>query len=215
MSVRRSDPALRRLTPDDRRQQILATARELLGRHAIDELSVEVVAKEAGVSAGLLFHYFGSQNKFRQAVVQRAAEELLSHLAPDPALSPAEQLRSGIETFVTYVGRHPAVYLAVVRFSKSGNDLGVLHRTVRATLAQWILTGLEQSGLPAIPTVSMTIAGWLAFMEEAVLDWLDKRQITREELVTLCERSAYQLVAAALDDPERWEKVRAAMQQRH
>jgi AcrR family transcriptional regulator len=210
----RSDSSARRLPPDDRRQQILATARRLLDTRTIDDISVEAVAEEAGVSPGLLFHYFGSQRKFRHAIVQMAAEELLGKLAPDPALSPAEQLRSGIETFVSYVARHPVMYLAVVRFSKSGNDLGTLHRTVRATLAEWILTGLAGAGMPTTPAVTLSVSGWLAFMEEAVLSWLEQPRMTRAELVGLCERAVYQLLAGALDDPQHWDEIRTAIEQR-
>lgn len=210
----RSDSSARRLTPGDRRQQILTTARRLLDNRAIDDISVEAVAKEAGVSPGLLFHYFGSQRKFRDAIVQVAADELLGQLAPDPALSPAEQLRSGIETFIAFVAAHPAIYLAVVRFSKSGNHLGTMHRTVRATLAEWILAGLAGAGTPMTPAVKTTVSGWLAFMEEAVLNWLDQPRMTRAELVDLCERSVYQLLAGAVDDPRRWEELRAAIEQR-
>ncbi|OAH11910.1 hypothetical protein [Streptomyces jeddahensis] len=143
-----------------------------------------------------------------------AAEELVGQLAPDPALSPAEQLRSGIETFVAYVAHHPAMYLAVVRFSKSGNDLGTLHRTVRSTLGEWLLTGLAGAGMPMTPAVTLSVSGWLAFMEETVLSWLDQPQMTRVELVGLCERAVYQLLAGALDDPQQWQEIRTAIERR-
>ena len=47
-----------RLATVERRRQILETARELLDTESIDDISVEAVAKHAGVSPGPLFHYY-------------------------------------------------------------------------------------------------------------------------------------------------------------
>ncbi|MEZ0093165.1 TetR/AcrR family transcriptional regulator [Streptacidiphilus sp. EB129] len=201
-----------RLSPTDRKVQILAAARGLLERRPIDALSVESVAEEAGVSPGLLFHYFGSQRKLRQAVLRAVADELLDHVRPDPALSLGEQLRSGIEAFVDQVSRHPSVYLAVVRLtSTSGNpETRALHRAIRATFTVWITDGLTGAGLPPTPAVDLALHGWQAFVEEVVAAWLDQPagdRMPRADLVDLCERGCYQLVMLAVDDPGHWERI--------
>ncbi|WP_241255634.1 TetR/AcrR family transcriptional regulator, partial [Candidatus Protofrankia californiensis] len=165
--VRPPGPRGTRLLPSDRRSQILAAARRILERGTIDDISVETVAAEAGVSPGLLFHYFGSQRRFRHAVLQAVAEDLLGRLRPDPSLHPGEQLRTGVETFVEYVSRHPDIYQAVTRLD-SGSDMRALHRSTRATLAGWITEGLASAGAPAAPALTMAVAGWLAYMEEVV-----------------------------------------------
>jgi AcrR family transcriptional regulator len=195
-----------RLPPTDRRTQILAAARRVLEVRSIDEISVETVATEAGVSPGLLFHYFGSQRTFRHAVLQSATDELLAHIRPDPALSPAEQLRAGLDTFVEYVSRHPAIYRAVTRLN-SGTGIRTLHRSARTTLAGWLGEALAGAGMPAGPALALVVSGWLAYVEEVVLAWLDRPEIERTELIGLCERGFYQLVMVALDDPRAWEQI--------
>lgn len=195
-----------RMPPTDRRSQILAAARRVLEVRTIDDLSVEAVATEAGVSPGLLFHYFGSQRKFRHAVLVAAAEELLAHVRPDPALSPAEQLRAGAGTFVEYVSRYPTIYQAVTRLHR-GADVRSLHTSARATLAGWITEAITGAGVRITPAMSLAVTGWLAYMEEVVLAWLDEPVLSRAELIDLCERSFYQLARAALDDDEQWEQV--------
>ncbi|AEH09343.1 MULTISPECIES: TetR/AcrR family transcriptional regulator [Protofrankia] len=195
-----------RLLPSDRRGQLLAAARHLLERGTIDDVRIETVAAEAGVSPGLLFHYFGSQRGFRHAVLRAAAEELLDHLRPDPSLAPGEQLRAGVETFVEYVCRHPDVYLAITRLD-GGSDMRTLHRSTRATLAGWLTEGLTTAGAPATPALTMAVAGWLAYMEEVVLTWLDQPAMDRADLVNLCERTCYQIVMAALNDSEQYERL--------
>ncbi|MBE8477530.1 TetR/AcrR family transcriptional regulator [Streptomyces justiciae] len=208
-----STPRGSRLLPSERRDQILAVARQTLEKQTIDDITVESVAGEAGVSPGLLFHYFGSQRKFRHAILQAASDELLTHLRPDPSLSPVEQLRTGIETFVAYVARHPAVYRAVTRLN-TGGTVRTLHSSVRATLAGWITEAFVAADAPASPALGMSVAGWLAYMEEVVLAWLDKPDIEQDELIDLCERVFYQIVMVTLDDTEQYEQLLSRMQER-
>lgn len=195
-----------RMLPTDRRAQILAAARRVLEHRPIDDVSVEAVASEAGVSPGLLFHYFGSQRGFRYAVLEMAAEELLSHVRPDPALSVAEQLRTGVETFVDYVSRFPTLYVAVTRLNR-GTDVRQLHSSARGAIGGWITEGIESVGVDLTPSLRLTVTAWLAFMEEAVLGWLARPELTKAELIDMCERSFYRLAEGAVDDGERWQEI--------
>jgi AcrR family transcriptional regulator len=216
-----TEPAARRLAPADRRRQLLGVAKSLLESHSIDDISVETVAAAAGVSPGLLFHYFGTQRKFRHAVIQNAARELLAQLRPDPWLSPAEQLHAAIETFAVRVAQQPRLYLAVVRSSsdRSNGDLSSLHRRVRAVLADWLTSGLAQAGVPITPAVTISVTGWLAFAEEALVTWVTSSSapadngpvLSTEELVALCERACYRLLADAINDRDRWAVIEQAI----
>jgi AcrR family transcriptional regulator len=206
--------ASRRLAPSERRRQILDTARGLLETGTLEEISVESVARHAGVSPGLLFHYFGSQRRFRHAVLQAAARDLLDRIAPDPALSPAEHLHTALARFTDYVAHNPGRYLAVVRFSSANRELRDLHSSVRAVFADWLLAGLGTAGVPGTQAVRATIGGWLAFVEEALLTWLDDPQMSQEELVDLCERACYAVVEAAVADPARWAEIEVRVRQR-
>jgi AcrR family transcriptional regulator len=202
-------PRASRLAPADRRKQILGTARRLAESGEIQQISVETVAARAGVSTGLLFHYFGTQRKFRQAVIEEIAGDLLAQVEPDPALSPAQQLHAGLETFVAYVARRPELYLAVVR--TVDEDLVDLHRTMRSTLAAWLASGLSKAGAPIVPAITATVTGWLAFTEEAVLGWLADPAMTQAELVALCERACLLLLEAAVSDTAGRDRLAAAL----
>lgn len=217
------EPAARRLAPGARRRQILAAGRSLLETRSLEDISVETVAELVGVSPGLLFHYFGTQRKFRRAVIQAAARELLVQMRPDPGLSPAAQLHAALGTFTANVVRHPGLYLAVVRYN---SDLSALHWNVRAVLGDWLVTGLAQAGVPVTPAIRMTIAGWLAFTEEALLNWIAEAnpspapaeasqtpRLTEAELVALCELACYRLLELAVADPARWPDIEQAITQ--
>jgi AcrR family transcriptional regulator len=201
------------MLPTERQAQILTAARRILEGRPIEDISVEAVASEAGVSPGLLFHYFGSQRKFRQAVLEMAATELLEHVRPDPELSPAEQLRAGVDTFIDYVSRFPTIYQAVTRLNR-GADVRALHTSTRTAIAAWIYEAVEGAGVEMTPALRLTVTGWLAYMEEAVLAWLAAPDIGKEELAGMCERSFSLLARGALDDEQRWEEIEEALGRR-
>ncbi len=78
-----------RLQVDERRRQLLEFGAELFTRHAFDELSMAAIAREAGVSKALLYHYFPSKADFFEATLRQAADELAARTDPDPDLPPA------------------------------------------------------------------------------------------------------------------------------
>ena len=75
-------PARSRLSPDERRAQLLDLGVRLLAARSIDELSIDLLAEEAGISRGLLYHYFGNKHAFHEAVVRRACDDLIAQTAP-------------------------------------------------------------------------------------------------------------------------------------
>ena len=72
-----------RLRPDARRAQLIALGVDMLATRTLDELSVEDIATEAGISRGLLFHYFASKQEFHLEVARAAAQELIARTEPD------------------------------------------------------------------------------------------------------------------------------------
>ncbi|MGH3167467.1 MAG: TetR/AcrR family transcriptional regulator [Trebonia sp.] len=201
----------RRLAPGDRRRQILSVARELLDFKPLDDITVEEAAERAGVSPGLVFHYFGTQHKLRRAVAEDVAAELLVQLAPDPSLSHVDQLHGALDRFTEYVARRPRLFLAVTRVAGASQDLRELHAAIRATMGDWLVEALRDVGVDDTPALRATISGWIAYTEEIVLDWLTEPALTRPEVVGLCETACYQLVRGTIGDEERWQRVAAAL----
>ena len=75
---KREPPAARRrrLSVDDRRDELLRVGMELFSTRAYDEIWVEEIADRAGVSRGLLYHYFPTKRDFYVAVNRAAAAEV-------------------------------------------------------------------------------------------------------------------------------------------
>jgi AcrR family transcriptional regulator len=179
-----------RLRPDERRAQILAAARRVLLADPHRELTVELVAAEAGVSPALLFHYFGSKKKFQYAVIEEAAAEVMLRTAPDPSLPPGERLRSGIRAFVRAVLEAPQLYRATLLMSAAGDpDVRALHSEVRQVFSQWVIGAVAERGITVTPTVELACHGWQGYVEQTLLLWIDNPTVSASVLEHLCEQS--------------------------
>ena len=183
----------------------------ILDTRPLEDITVEEAAQRSGVSAGLVFHYFGTQRKFRRALAGEAAQELLAQLAPDPARSHVEQLHGALDRFTTSVAKRPGLFFAVIRVAGGNQDLRDLYAGIRTTMSEWLVDALRDAGVPDTPALAATVAGWLAFSEEVVLGWLTQQEMAREEVVALCETACYRLVQAVVADPVRWRQVEEAL----
>lgn len=176
-----------RLSPDARRAQLIELGVQMLATRTLEDLSVEALADEAGISRGLLFHYFRSKQEFRLEVVRACARELIERTEPDPSLPPLEQLTTSLGAYVDYVTENRDVYVSLVRGAASGDAAlrEVSHET-RTELANRVLKNLDVLGLPHEARTELAVRGWVAFCEEVVVSWLAADdQLPRDELLTL------------------------------
>src|SRR3954453_19978726 len=149
MAAPRSNEKRTRLDPVARRAQLIALGVEMLATRTLDALSVEDIAQKAGISRGLLFHYFSSKQEFHIEVARAAAAELLERTAPDTSLPPLEALRGALTAFVGYVEENPDNYKSLVRGAASGDaDMRAIFDGTRATMAGRIVGVLGDLGLP-------------------------------------------------------------------
>jgi len=188
-----------RLAPDERRTQLLDLGVRLLATRSVEELSVELLAEEAGISRGLLYHYFGGKHAFHEAVVRRAADELIARTAPPPAGDPVERLLISTGAYVDYVVENYEGYLSLVKGASSGNAaLRSIHDEVRRALTDRIFDE-DQSGLvPDTPGTRLVVRGWSAMVEETALTWAAGDDgIPRDALVVSLAQSLQALVDVA------------------
>lgn len=176
-----------RLEPDARRAHLLAVGAAVFGSKAYDEVQIDQIAQQAGVSRGLLYHYFPSKRAFFAAIVQLGYDEILEVTRPDPALSPAAQLRAGLEAYFDYVQSHPHMYRAIFRGAASSE--ASVQKVVNRNLdqqARRILLGMGVSGGKS-SLAHVAVRAWMAFLIQAVLDWLDQGALgNRQQLIAVC-----------------------------
>lgn len=99
----------RRLSPADRRNELLALGAEVFGQRPYDEVRIDEIAERAGVSRALMYHYFPDKRAFFAAVVQAEGERLFAATStpPDPGQSLFGQLRAGVMAYLRYDEEHP------------------------------------------------------------------------------------------------------------
>jgi AcrR family transcriptional regulator len=174
-------PAYTRLDVDERRRQLLELGAELFTRHGYEELSMARIARQAGISKALLYHYFPSKQAYFSATLEQAAEELAEVTAPDPERPPVEQLSASLDAYLGWVERHMGAYDKLIRSVGAVPEVRELVERVRGETADRILAGISPGRDPA-PTLRAAVRGWLWFMDGAVLDWIEHRDIDRAKL---------------------------------
>ncbi len=186
-----------RLSPEARRAQLLELGVQMLTSRTLDELSVEALAEQAGISRGLLFHYFKNKQEFHRAVVQQAADDLLETTAPDFALDPLPRLTQSLEHYVDYVRVNYHAYISLVRGAASGDEaLREIFDRTRAELTSRITDNVAVFGLSDGPAVRLLARGWSAMVEEAVLAWVPDPQISEPELLRVLTAALPAVLAA-------------------
>lgn len=175
---RRPEPRTR-LDPEARRAQLLALGLSIFSERPYDEVSIDDLAREAGISKGLLYHYFPTKRDFYVAALREAARQLLeltSFGSDRPAL---EQLREGLDVYHAHVSRHGASYAALLR-GGIGSDREVVRilDEIRELFIGRIVRGLGLREAPT-PLLHSALRGWIGFLEVTVLDWIERRRVDR------------------------------------
>ena len=189
-------PAYTRMEADARRRQLLELGADLFARHGYERLSMARIAREAGISKALLFHYFPSKQAYFAATLEQAAAELAETTEPDPDKPPLEQLASSLDAYLRWVERHAAAYEKLIRSVGAVPEVRELVERVRDETANRILAGITPGSRPA-PALRAAVRGWLWFMDGAVLDWIEHRDMDRDRLRDLLLGTLMGAAAAA------------------
>jgi AcrR family transcriptional regulator len=175
-----SDPSYRRMDVDERRKQLLERGAELFTSHPYDELSMNKIAAEVGISKALLYHYFPSKQAFFEETLSVWAQELQQRTAPDPDLPPVEQLQASLGAFLEMVEENAVAYRNLMDSATGVTEIRDLVDQVRRQTAERILQGLYDDEPP--PKARIAVNGWLWFMDGACLNWIEHGDVGREEL---------------------------------
>jgi AcrR family transcriptional regulator len=167
-----------RLDVDERRRQLVTLGTQLFTTRTYDDVSIDELAKTAGISKGLLYHYFPTKRDFYVATVREAAAQLMALTKTPDQMDWLERLRTGLDAFLDYVVDHRAAYEGLLR-SGIGADAEVakLVDETREAFCARLVAGLEVRG----DLARLALRGWVGFVEATSLAWLSTRdRIPRE-----------------------------------
>lgn len=174
-----------RLDVDKRREELLALGRKLFGKYTYDELSISDIARLAGVSKGLLYHYFPTKREFYIETVRDTAAEMIKLTQTDPHEAPTTRMKKGLRAYLDYAEENASAFLSVFR-GGVGVDPEVMRiiESARHTFLDRMLEGL---GKPT-PSQRLAMIGWIGFAEAIILDWLATHSVSRAEIEKLLQR---------------------------
>ncbi|MFB7614457.1 TetR/AcrR family transcriptional regulator [Kitasatospora sp. NPDC056181] len=172
----------RRLSVDERREQLIAVALELFSRRPPEEVSIDDIAAAAGASRPLVYHYFPGKQALYEESLRRAGRELAGRFE-EPHEGPlSDRLHRVMGRYLDFVQSHGPGFAALLRGGSVAASAGTtaVIDDVRQAAADQILAHLA---LPSpSPGVRLTVRAWIANAEITSLEWLAERSVPLEEL---------------------------------
>ena len=182
----------RRLSVEDRRDELLQACLDLIGTRPWDEVSMADVAEAAGASKPLLYHYFATKRDLYLATVAAAAEELREATLPNPSLPLADRMRAALDAHLDWIDAHALAYRAILQGGVSSEPR--VHAIVEQSRTEVVARLAETFALDHLtPGQRIAFRGWIGFLESAGLEWLTTRAVTKDELAALLTASVLAL----------------------
>lgn len=176
-----------RLDSDARRAQILAAAGDLFSVRPYGEVSTTEIAEAAGVTRGLLHHYFGSKRDLYLAVVRElvdapvvaALDALAAAVSAGSALPGWEE---SVDGWMDLVEGNWNPWLVAMNAGETGQDRAmqeILDHSRERTATQVIsVLGLDEERRPEVRTL---VRAFGRFAEEITREWLERGRLNRAQ----------------------------------
>ena len=183
------------MSRDDRRRQLLGIGLSKLVEKPIQDLSLDEVAAEAGISRGLLFHYFPTKRDFHRACIEAAGRRILRNTRADDSLAPDAQVAEMVRLFVEQIERRRDFYLSLVHGTGSADvSLVEVYDAIWAEATDRVVAALGVA-----PEQARVVHAWWAYVEDHALTWsaepTARRTTSEAALVAHCTDALAALLA--------------------
>jgi len=205
--------ARRRLSPEDRRAELLALGAEVFGKRPYDEVRIDEIAERAGVSRALMYHYFTDKRAFFAAVVKDEADRLYeaTNQLPPPGMTFFEEIRAGVLAYMAYQQHNPeSAWAAYVGLGRSDPVLLGIDDEAKNRQMDHIMTRIGEF-VSAIPGQSLEpdverdlrviIHGWLALTFEICRQRIMDPSTDADRLANACAHALLDAVARVPEIP--------------
>lgn len=187
-------PPRRRLGVQERRDQLIELGIRSFSGRPYDDVSIDDVATEAGISKGLLYHYFPTKRDFYVATIGVVAERLLAATDFPEEKNQLVRLRKGLLAYFDFINEHGPAYSSLIR-GGVGADTNAI-RIVEATRWAYVDRVLGAVGVESpTPLVRTKIRGWVGLVESTSIAWIEGERVTKDELLDLWSTTLVQFLA--------------------
>lgn len=206
--------ARRRLSPEDRRAELLALGAEVFGKRPYDEVRIDEIAERAGVSRALMYHYFPDKRAFFAAVIKDEADRLYENTNMDDVtgLTMYEEIRVGVLAYMAYHEQNPeAAWAAYVGLGRSDPVLLGVEDDAKNRQMEHIMSRINRliAELPAAamePEVErhlrVILNGWLAMTFEICRQRIIDPSTDADKLADACAHALLDAIARVPEIPE-------------
>ncbi|WP_063021712.1 TetR/AcrR family transcriptional regulator [Nocardia niwae] len=171
------EPSGRR-SADDRRRQLIGIGLGMLIDRPWHQITVDAVAQQAGISRGLLFHYFPTKQDYYAQLVRAASQRFLRATGPDP--DAADPLASMIANFVGYMRKRSGPLVGLLRAAGQDPVLEAIMERMHDELTDRVFAAL---GRPARSTAErLVVRSWWAMAEDLTVQWLSRDDVDQDRL---------------------------------
>ena len=186
-----STPKFSRLDPGQRRDQILDAANALFAERSFDEVSVEDIASAAGVTRGLVHHYFGGRKEVYIALLERLGAVREEELRPPVGRSARARVEDSVSRWLDWTQANRTIWLATMGRGEDIADPEV-RRVVADLLRRAVaLVAAHHADIAEnSPRLRYALECWTGLNRAATRRWLDReatREATHELLATTLE----------------------------
>jgi AcrR family transcriptional regulator len=205
--------ARRRLSPEDRRAELLALGAEVFGKRPYDEVRIDEIAARAGVSRALMYHYFPDKRAFFAAVVRDEADRLYEATREEPpGLTFFEEIRLGVLAYMAYHEQNPeAAWAAYVGLGRSDPVLLGIDDEAKNRQMDHIMGRIGEF-VSAIPgrtlepdverDLRVIIYGWITFTFEICRQRIIHPTTNAERLADACAHALLDSIARVPEVPD-------------
>jgi len=185
-----------RLSPDERRAQILAVARRMFTELPYSEVSTAAIARETGVQRGLIHYYFGTKRELFLKVVQGlTASAAMQVPPPDDRLTLPESVELLVNVFLDTADQNATTWFAALDAEGFGQDpelLRIVNR-FKDEAVEHMLAILRVS--EPTETLRAVLRVYTGLVDAATRQWLQEKTLDRAQVHTLLSRSLLALVS--------------------
>lgn len=206
--------ARRRLSPEDRRAELLALGAEVFGKRPYDEVRIDEIAERAGVSRALMYHYFPDKRAFFAAVVKDEADRLYAatNIPPPAGLTMFEEVRAGVLAYMTYHQQNPeAAWAAYVGLGRSDPVLLGIDDQAKNRQMEHIMSRIGDV-VSVVPETKLhpdverdlrvIVHGWLAFTFEVCRQRIINPSTDADRLADSCAHALLDAIARVPEIPQ-------------
>ena len=184
------------MTGDERRAQLLDTAREVFARQGFAGTSMDAVAEEAGITKPVLYQHFASKRDLYLELLDDMRERLVNELDHVPPASSLEQvLCEGVLAYFRFVENNEASFRLLFEATAADPEVAKRLQGTREEIVERTVRVVRGAG----GDVDTEVAAWAVVgMSELVSHWwLDhpSSRGTAEELAVQVARMAWHGVA--------------------